>query len=182
MDSANNRTNAGTDPMRMGFYGRLETEYLDLPSEAASRAVGFLREHSTDIEAEISDRVLIMAGMQTSVVIQFERGSVEWFGFVQSDVAWTAVEAMSTVGGALGLIQIVRSAIDGVLQRWLPKALGRSYVRSIRTQVSATRAGAAPPAAPSRSSVAWQFFGFSALLIGLAALLHGIGYLILALK
>ena len=45
---------------------------------------------------------------------------IEWWGWIEAVVpSWSSIQTMADIGGAIGLVQIVRSAIDRVLRRYL---------------------------------------------------------------
>lgn len=167
-----------TAPVRLSFSGYLGFEWPNL-REQQPFLLARLQEQSQTIAREIAERISesIGAGPPPNVSIDFAEGSIQWFGFVQwVRDAWPAIEVMATVGGAINLIQIVKSAIDGVLRRWFSRTSGpqpfvfypSSQVVLITAPVSAS--------GPLITGVQNRLFGIAAIITSIAALVAALGW------
>jgi len=114
-------------PVRFAFSGDFDLSISREFVELQQRLLGQLREESAEIAREIGDRISDSIGVHASrpeVEIHFVEGSIHWAGIVQwAHDAWQVAKVMSTVGGSLGLIQIVRESVDGVLRRRFSRVL-----------------------------------------------------------
>jgi hypothetical protein len=101
--------------IRFAFQGAVRFgEHLEL--EAA-----ILEELSHDraaIAGEIAVEIEEVVRARPRVWIEFGRGSIEWFGWVEwVAAAWPTLEALSTVGGAIALVEIVKNGVETVMRR-----------------------------------------------------------------
>jgi hypothetical protein len=167
-----------SESIRLSFSG-----YLSLREEDHF-IVARLQEESETIGKEIAERLGEVLGATPNVSVDFTEGSLEWFGWVEwVRTAWPSVEVLSTVGGAIGLIQLVKSAVDGVLRRWFRRALGprpfRPYPSSRVILISVPSAAVA-----SRSSIALQqrMIGLAALVASASLFIAAVAVLIAVLR
>lgn len=168
------------DPVRLSFSGYLGFEWLDL-KEQQPFLLARLQEESATIAREIAGRISesIGAGPPPDVSVNFAEGSIQWFGFVQwVHDAWPVIEVMANVGGAISLIQIVKSAIHGVLRRWFSRTLGQRPVAFYPS--SQVVLITAPARASSQLITRFQnsLFGIAALITSIAALVAALGWFI----
>lgn len=77
------------EPVRLAFSGRTSFEQLDVPFDLQEDALSFLQRRSSEVSAEIAQRLTHVTGVTPTAEIIFEEGSIEWHGFVQ----WTAALA-----------------------------------------------------------------------------------------
>lgn len=117
------------------FEGHLSRRALH---ESDIEDVGWLLEHldkhREKIEREISAEIGNRLRAEVDADIRFKKGSFEWFGWIT--VAWSTLEAMSTIGGAIALVAILGKRISYVLRRNIPQPI-RSSVYTDVTVVSA---------------------------------------------
>lgn len=169
-------------PVELSFSGYLTFEWADL-KEMQSGILKNLRDWSHLIAREIADRISdsIQSGAPPEVYIHFNEGSLIWHGVVQfARESWPAIEAMSTVGGAIALMQIVKNAVDGVLRERLSKIMGPRITLYPSSQVSLQNR----PTGSSRrlGGVQSNLLGFAALIASVAALIAALAWLIRVLN
>lgn len=169
--------------IRLSFSGTTELEQMDVPYEPRRQALSFLQGHSDDIASEIADRLAAATGVSPGVHIVFEEGSLDWRGLVEwAGQAWPVIEAMAAVGGAIQLVQIVRGAIDRVLRRWLARAVQTSRLQ-FPTQTQVILVSVPTRRTRALASIdSMTFFGIAAIMIGLAAVVASVGYVLSAVR
>lgn len=165
------------DRFKFWFSGSLDVEQLDLGSERLHRAVGELDQSSSRIANEISRALGEITPGEVNVFITFGEGSIEWTGWVELlSRTWPTIEAMSTLGGAVGLLQLVKAAIDQVLRRWLRRIVGRQSVWPATHVILVS----GPPYAlrGTGSRPPWMLLGVAAIVTALAAAAAAAGFLV----
>jgi len=172
-------------PIRLAFSGRFDFEQLDVSYDSRQGLLSRLQEHSVDIASDIQQRLFDSTGFTPEVQISFTEGSIEWHGLVQwAAAAWPTIEVMAGIGGAIQLVQMVRSAVDSVLQRWFGRMIQQGPRRLPFPPSSRVVVVSLPSAAtsPRRMPDSWSLFGIAAVLIGIAAIITSIGYVISAIR
>lgn len=166
-------------PIRLAFSGRFDFEQLDVPFDSREDLLRRLQEHSRDVASDIQRRLLDSIGLAPEVQISFTEGSIEWHGLVQwAAAAWPTIEVMAGIGGAIQLVQIVRNAVNSVLERWFTRSIQTRHLPlPLETQVVVISMPSGR-ADVSRSVDPLTIFAVAAFLIGLAAMVASIGYLI----
>lgn len=145
--------------VEFNFFGRIpdEKEISDREIEELNGKSHFIAgEIEEDIQSKIAEAyyhrpaVRFVPGIfrrrptfRANVVISFDKGSIEWMGIVELVTgAWSIVNFMATIGGAIGLIHIVRRAILAAVGRSMPSHIQMS---NATTHVSIGRSRATAP-------------------------------------
>ena len=106
------------------FQGQLANEALREHDLSPERLLASLDVESFEISSEIeSDISLRIPGrLSVNVSIDFAAGSIEWSGFVE------ILDWMARLGGAIGLLGVIRNAINRALARRIPRVRPRTLV------------------------------------------------------
>lgn len=90
----------------------LQTDYIEVSNKDLLNS---LKENSKNISYEICSRINRNTGLECDATIIFQKGSIEWLGFVE--VFYKSIEVMSNLSGAIGLIKIIQSSINSVIKK-----------------------------------------------------------------
>src|SRR6185295_2955405 len=111
-----------TDVAVMTFSGLLDVNRLDISEDHARNIALDLNRAADQIRLELAAEVSELVSGPVTASISFRHGSLIWEGSIQITAgAWPTMEAMATVGGAIGLIQLVRDAVTRILTRWFAR-------------------------------------------------------------
>jgi hypothetical protein len=115
-------------PVQLSFSGEFLIDSIEF-REQQLRLLAELQKESDIITTEISAHMGESVGVSPpDVSIRFVEGTIHWFGSVQwIQDSWQVVQIMANIGGAAGLVQIVRRTIDRVLRRRFNRAFGPQY-------------------------------------------------------
>lgn len=168
--------------IRLSFSGRLNLAPSNL-AEREQSILGALHEQAEEIASEISERIGETVGATPKVSIDFFEGTVEWLGWIEwVQTAWPWVEAISDIGGAIGLIQLVKTMVDSVLRRRFRRLIGPHWVGASPSTRVVLISGPKGEGLTRLSQAQQSIWGLAALVTSFAALLASVALLIYVLR
>ena len=176
-----------TESITLSIVGELNTEQLDMPKSAMREIVEELNRNSQIISDEISERIGLPSGWRVNTTIGFREGSIVWDGIIQlASTAWPTAQALATIGGMVGLVQIIREAVQKVLYRWFRRFGSPLRSRNgVRTSVVVVQVPAEPAVEQNlikQKRPIDSLFGYAAVVTSMSFFLSAVALLIYVLK
>lgn len=165
-----------TMPVRLAFVGRMEDSQSVLSQPVNPNELNASHEV---IEQEIAEQIAAMVGVQPTVSLKFDVGSIVWNGFVDFiENPRPLLDWMATISGSIALVQMVASVVNSVVKKW-SKTLPALKVQQLNptTQVFVLSAGDQP--GPWNTQT---IFGIAALCFSVATLVAAVAALVIAMK
>lgn len=106
------------------FEGQVSDSALEVAGYPPGELVEQFQREAEEIAHEIKRKLSSKHRGRFDVIIDFSEGSFGWFGEVHYYAEW-----MATVGGAIGLVQLIASVVSDLIRRRLNKLRTRPRTR-----------------------------------------------------